>query len=84
VIRGLRRLAVLAGLGVALAWVLDRVLRARIGGDQPPPFRSLMVIDAPIERVWAVLADVEANRAGCGDEGRAPARPVAGGRRDPR
>jgi uncharacterized protein YndB with AHSA1/START domain len=59
VIRGLRRLAVLAGIGVALAWVLDRVLRARIGGDQPPPFRSLMVIDAPIERVWAVLADVE-------------------------
>jgi uncharacterized membrane protein len=59
VIRALRGLAAVAGLGAAIAWLVDRVLAGKAESGQPPPFRSLIVIDAPIERVWAVLADVE-------------------------
>ena len=56
-VRGLLRLALL-GLGPR-AGSLDRVLR-RADGDAPPaPIPSLIVIDAPIERVWAELADIE-------------------------
>jgi uncharacterized protein YndB with AHSA1/START domain len=45
-------------LGAAVAWLLDRLLRARaIGGSAS--IRTLAVIDAPIERVWAVLSDIE-------------------------
>ena len=43
----------------AVGWIVDRVLRHRAGGAPPAPTRSLIVIDAPIERVWSVLADVE-------------------------
>ncbi len=43
----------------AVAWIVDTVLRHRAGGEPPAPTRSLIVIDAPIERVWSVLADVE-------------------------
>jgi uncharacterized membrane protein len=43
----------------AVGWIVDRVLRHRAGGEPPAPTRSLIVIDAPIERVWSVLADVE-------------------------
>ena len=46
-------------LGVALAWLLDVVLRRRAGAAPPPAFSTRIVIDAPIERVWAVLADIE-------------------------
>jgi uncharacterized protein YndB with AHSA1/START domain len=56
VIRGLARLAVIGG---ALAWLADRWLADRRGNALPDPIRSLVVIDAPIERVWAELADVE-------------------------
>ena len=45
-------------LGVVLAWLADQVLARRLGSEVPP-FRSVIVVDAPIERVWAVLADVE-------------------------
>jgi len=55
VIRGLVRIAVLGLLG---GWLADRILRHRAGGAPPEPFRSLIVIDAPIERVWAVVADI--------------------------
>ncbi len=58
-IQGLRRLAVLAGLGVAVGWLVDRVLAGQAEDGRPPPFRSLIVIDAAIERVWAVIADIE-------------------------
>lgn len=50
------RLAVLAGVG---AWLIDRWLRDRAGGTEPAPIRTSIEIDSPIERVWAVLADVE-------------------------
>ena len=55
-IRGALRLA-LAGAGISYA--LDRVLAGQAKGAEPEPIRSLVVIDAPIDRVWAVIADVE-------------------------
>ncbi len=55
-IRGLLRLGV---VGLAIGWIADRLIAARRGGDAPEPIRSVIVIDAPIERVWAVVADVE-------------------------
>lgn len=54
----LRRIVALglAGAPVALAaeWL---VARAR-GGRAPDPMRMLVVVDAPVDAVWAVLADV--------------------------
>lgn len=55
-IRGLLRLGV---VGIGIGWIADRVIAARRGGDAPESIRSVIVIDAPIERVWAALADVE-------------------------
>ena len=54
-----RTLLRLALLGFWVGWVVDRVLRARAGDAPPPPIRSLVVVDAPIGRVWEVLADIE-------------------------
>lgn len=54
--RGVIRLGILgvgAGLGV------DALIRRRMGGGPPAPIRSMVVIDAPIEQVWAVVADIE-------------------------
>jgi uncharacterized membrane protein len=53
------RLAVLGAIG---AWFANRWLAGRalaLGIDTPEPVRTLIVIDAPIERVWARLADIE-------------------------
>jgi uncharacterized membrane protein len=55
-IRGALRLA-LVGAGVGYA--LDRVLSNHSAGADPDPIASMIVIDAPIERVWAELADIE-------------------------
>lgn len=55
-IRWIVRLALLGGI---VGWIADRVLRTQVGGAPPPAIRSLVVIDAPIERVWPVLADIE-------------------------
>ncbi len=55
-IRGAIRLAI-AGAGVTFA--IDRILSEQAKGAEPEPISSLIVIDAPIERVWAALADVE-------------------------
>ena len=54
-IRGALRLAI-AGAGIAYA--LDRILGEQSAGREPEPISSMIVIDAPIERVWAELADV--------------------------
>jgi uncharacterized membrane protein len=54
-IRGTIRLA-LAGAGISYA--IDRILAGQAKGAEPEPIRSLVVIDAPIETVWAALADV--------------------------
>jgi uncharacterized protein YndB with AHSA1/START domain len=56
VIRGLLRLSLLAAAG---AWLLERRLAAASDGRGPAAIESLVVIDAPIERVWAEIADVE-------------------------
>ena len=46
-------------IGLGAAWAIDRVLRRRAQGEPPPAIGSLVVIDAPIERVWTVVADIE-------------------------
>jgi hypothetical protein len=56
-----RRLAVLASLlvpAVLAAIIVDRWLAARRGANPPAPVRMLEVVDAPIERTWALVADV--------------------------
>jgi uncharacterized protein YndB with AHSA1/START domain len=62
----LQRLSSLVCLGLglafgagAVAWLLERKLRDRDGGVAPPPIRTVVEIDAPIERVWDRLADIE-------------------------
>jgi uncharacterized membrane protein len=55
VIRWVLRLAV---VGYAVGWVMDHWLRTQVD-DAVPPIESLVVIDAPIERVWAVITDIE-------------------------
>ena len=55
----IRPLVRLGLAGAATGWALERVLRARADGSPPPAIESLVVIDAPIERVWAVVADIE-------------------------
>ena len=55
-IRGWLRLGL---LGFGIGWAVDRVLATRAAGGRPAPIRSVIVIDAPIERVWVVVADVE-------------------------
>jgi uncharacterized protein YndB with AHSA1/START domain len=55
----LLRLAVVGAIG---GWIIDRWLGARASADgqtTPAPVATLIVIDAPIERVWARLADIE-------------------------
>jgi uncharacterized protein YndB with AHSA1/START domain len=56
VIRFLVRAAI---VGAAVGWIADRWLASRSAGAPPAPIRSLVAIDAPIERVWQELADVE-------------------------
>jgi len=55
-IRGLIRLG-LAGAGIGYA--VDRLLAESAKGRAPAPIRSMAVIDAPIERVWDALVDIE-------------------------
>ena len=53
-IRGLVRLGL---LGTAAAYSVDRAL-AWVAREREP-IRSLVVIDAPIQRVWEAIADIE-------------------------
>jgi uncharacterized protein YndB with AHSA1/START domain len=53
------RLGRIALVLAATSYVADRLLARRAADAPPEPIRSLVVIDAPIERTWAVLADVE-------------------------
>ena len=55
----IRRVLRVALVGYAVGWVVDTWLRTQVDEDEVPPIESLVVIDAPIERVWAVLADIE-------------------------
>lgn len=49
----------LAALTAGAAWLADRWLRQRSLGAPPAPIRSTVLIAAPIERAWALLADIE-------------------------
>jgi uncharacterized membrane protein len=55
-IRGMVRLAL---VGAGIGYALDRVLADQAAGAEPDAIDSMIVVDAPIERVWAELADVE-------------------------
>src|SRR5262245_41410276 len=50
------RLAPLAALG---AWLANRALDTRGEGRDLPRIHAEVEVDAPIERVWTVLADIE-------------------------
>jgi uncharacterized membrane protein len=54
----LRRFAALVLAGVPAAVVADRLLAHLKGDRAPEPLRMLVVVDAPIETTWAVLADL--------------------------
>lgn len=54
----LRRIAALGLLAVPVAIVADRLLAAARGGAAPEPMRMMVVVDAPIEATWAVVADI--------------------------
>jgi uncharacterized protein YndB with AHSA1/START domain len=55
-IRLILRLAIVA---IAAAWMADTVLRRRARDAPPDAIRLQTVIDAPIDRVWAALVDIE-------------------------
>ena len=55
-IRGALRLAL---VGAGIGYALDRVLAKQAEGADPDAIHSMIVIDAPIERVWAEVADIE-------------------------
>ena len=55
-IRGAIRLAL---VGAGISYALDRVLKEQSHGADPEPIESMIVIDAPIERVWTEIADIE-------------------------
>jgi len=55
VIRGAIRLAL---VGAGISYALDRILKEQAQGAEPEPIESMIVIDARIERVWEVVADV--------------------------
>lgn len=55
----IRLLLRVALVGAAIGGIVDRFLASRAGERAPDPIRSMIVIDAPIERVWEAVADVE-------------------------
>ena len=55
-IRGRIRLGM---VGAGIGYAVDRLLAETAKGEAPEPIHSIVVIDAPIQRVWDVLADIE-------------------------
>jgi uncharacterized protein YndB with AHSA1/START domain len=51
-------LVALAAMAIAAAIAIDRRLARRRGSRPPEPLRMLVVVDAPIEETWRVLADI--------------------------
>jgi uncharacterized protein YndB with AHSA1/START domain len=56
----IRRVVRLALFGAAAGWIVDRWLADRSTGGSPAPIETSVIIDAPIEEVWRVLVDLEA------------------------
>jgi uncharacterized protein YndB with AHSA1/START domain len=56
VIRGLIRLGL---IGASVGYAVNRLLAETARRGEPEPIRSMVVIDAPIQDVWDVLADVK-------------------------
>jgi uncharacterized protein YndB with AHSA1/START domain len=54
----IRRLAALGLAAIPAAFLADRLLAASRGGAAPEPLRMMVVVDAPIETTWAVIADI--------------------------
>jgi Polyketide cyclase / dehydrase and lipid transport len=54
----IRRLFALALVLAPVGLVLDRWLAGRRGATPPKPMRMLVVVDAPINETWSVLADI--------------------------
>lgn len=54
----IRRLIRLTAAGAAGAFAIDRWLADRRGNATPAPLEMLVVIDAPLERTWDVVADI--------------------------
>lgn len=54
----IRRLSALALASVPLALAAEWLLGRARGARAPDPMRMLVVIDAPVEAVWSVVADV--------------------------
>ena len=57
--RLLRLVIRLAPFAVSAAWLADRWLHDRVAGASPRPIHTFVAVDAPIERVWAILSDIE-------------------------
>jgi uncharacterized membrane protein len=58
----IRRLLALFGIGLGAAGLADRTLARGILGQPPSTraIRSLAVVEAPIDRVWAAISDIPA------------------------
>ena len=54
----IRRAVRLALLGTMVAWIANRVLAGRAVGGTPALVETSVIVHAPAERVWQVLADV--------------------------
>lgn len=54
----LRRLAALGLVAVSIAFAVDRLLARSRWSRGPRPMRMLAVVDAPVDAVWAAVADV--------------------------
>jgi len=57
-LRRVLALATVAAVVAVKAVIVDRLLAVRRGGRPPEPLRMLVVVDAPIEAAWRVLADI--------------------------
>ncbi|HEY0443004.1 MAG TPA: SRPBCC family protein [Candidatus Limnocylindrales bacterium] len=55
----MRHLIRLGILGAIAAWLAERNLAMAARGRPPAPVRTFVVVDAPIDRVWAQVADIE-------------------------
>jgi hypothetical protein len=56
--RRILSLTALAAAAIPIAFIVDRALARRRGARPPEPLRMLVVVDAPIEETWRVLADI--------------------------